>query len=201
MAFVNHEARAIALARIRALGLATKTRDNHYPIFMRKFNPTTDAIYIRPGKLGDAERDIFSRMEQPDVIGQVVSPWSEFRHIAISQATLISESVMEYIPDLIYHFSSLRELLVVVNAPQELECAKEHDDDQVQLAWQFATVPGDAFCWDKSRQKFTICDESMRCNDEVVSALVETEAVTKAFIECNVGTSNFTIRLVVALRV
>jgi hypothetical protein len=197
VAFVNKEARSIVQAYIRRLGLATKARSHQDAVFTRKFNPTVDAIYIKPNQLIDLITDIYGRMAQPDVQGQVFSPQSAFPRIAMSAATLREEIRTGGLPELMFWFTSINEVLVVLDAPLGLECAKEYPS-RVQLGWRFVSAPGDAFCWSGSQQRFERCKEYGHVRDESVSLLVETEALAAQFAKSNLALPQFKVRPVFA---
>jgi hypothetical protein len=197
VAFVNKEARSIAQAYIRRLGLATKARSHQDPVFTRKFNPTVDAIYLKPMQSMDLVNDLLERIAQPDIQGQVCSPQSAFPRIAMSAATLREEIRTEGFPELLEWFPSINEVLVVLDAPLGLECAKEHPGG-VQLGWRFISAPGDAFCWSRSQQRFQRCEEYRHVRDESVSTLVETEVLAAQFAKFRLAPLQFKVRPVFA---
>jgi hypothetical protein len=189
LASVNREARSVALPRIRELGLVTKSRSGQFPVFVRKFNPDEDAIYVKPGQLDDVIMDAHKPQYDPWVEGRQWGTFSEYRKLAMSEAsfltTLFVEGMeegmegMEGIAELLQHACSVREVLVVVDAPADLESASDHDRD-VKPLWKFIDAPGDAFFWHRTTRRFEIC-QAESVGDGVVAAIVGSEKVTKAY--------------------
>ncbi|KAF2876937.1 hypothetical protein BDV95DRAFT_601348 [Massariosphaeria phaeospora] len=87
LAFVDHEARSIALAKIREHGLAIRARRNQYPILVRPFKPTVDALYVSLSALTNILVDLVDRTFEPDLIERLV----EFR-LPIEKSAMTQES-------------------------------------------------------------------------------------------------------------
>jgi hypothetical protein len=190
MAFANREARSVALSRIRKLGLVTKSRSGgQYPVFVRKFNPEEDAIYVSPGQLDDVIMDAHKPQYDPWVEGRQWGTFSEYRKLAMSEASFlttpyvegIEEGIhaMEGIAELLQHACSVTEVLVVVDAPADLESAGDRDKE-VKPLWKFIDAPGDAFFWHRSTRRFEIC-QAESVGDGVVAAIVGSEKVIKTY--------------------
>jgi hypothetical protein len=186
IAFVNREARGIAMRRIRELGLVTRARSGQCPVFIRDFEPEVDAIYIKPNQLHSVVQELIDTMTDPSNEGRNFSMSFRYRKIAMSETSLISNIEREDrsegivgIADLLNYVCSVREVLVVVNTPADLESTDEQDKDAIPL-WTFSPAPGDAFSWSCTRSRFEICGDE-RVGDGVVSAIVESERVNAAF--------------------
>lgn len=194
LAFVNHEARGIALARARELGLMPRARRDQYPIFVRPFEPTIDALHLGPGQLEDIIHEVGNRTLDPDFENRYLSIQSAIRSIAMSETVIRNDSAMEMIPHLIHSYMSVKQLLVVVNAPPELQSADDHNGE-VKPHWGFICASGDVFSWNRDHQRFELHGGSEHFGDGVVRALVEgSEQVTEAF------TPGFEIQPVLTVR-
>lgn len=66
MAFVNREARSIALAWIRKQPpfIATRPRRNQHPIFVRPMDPEIDALYLEPGQLETLLNEFLEKIDE-----------------------------------------------------------------------------------------------------------------------------------------
>jgi hypothetical protein len=208
MAFVNREARSIAVTRIRELGLVTKSRRDHFPVFIRKFNPEEDAIYVKPGQLDDVIMDAHKPQYDPWVEGRQWGTFSRYRKIAMSQASFLTTlhvegiqeemEALEEMAELFQYACSVKDVLVIVDAPADLESVGDHDKDAKPL-WKFVDAPGDVFRWSNASHRFELAS-ARHIGDGVVSAIVETEKVTKVYKDMWGSWSNLTVRPVFAVR-
>lgn len=91
--FVNHEARNIALAWVRAHGIEIRAReDRQFPVFVCPFDPTRDVLYIALDKWDEFLREPDDRCFQQDLLGQLVIVKSaNITRIAVPEALLRSE--------------------------------------------------------------------------------------------------------------
>jgi hypothetical protein len=205
IAFVNCEARSIAMTRIRELGLMTRARSGQYPFFIRTFKPEVDAIYIKPNQIHDVVQELIDTITDPAIEGRDYSMALRYRKIAMSEKSLVSNigSVdrsegIEGVADLLNYVCSVRELLVVVDAPADLQSAGVCNRDAMPL-WTFCPAPGDAFSWSDTRRRFEFCGDE-RVGDGVVSAMVESERVNVAFTAQTEFYNTLTVRPVYAVR-
>jgi hypothetical protein len=208
MAFVNREARSIAVTRIRELGLVIKSRRDQSPVFVRRFNPEEDAIYVKPGQLDDVIMDAHKPQYDPWVEGRQWGTFSRYRKIAMSQASFLTTLNMEGIQEkvealegmaeLFQSACSVKDVLVIVDAPADLESASD-DDKEAKPLWKFVDAPGDVFRWSIASRRFELAGEK-RVGDGVVSAIVETDKVTKAYGGTWGLWGNLTVRPVSAVR-
>ena len=189
MAFVNCEARSIAMARIRQHGLSIKPCREQYPVFTRPFNPSVDALYISRCGLVDI---IEEALELPALEGRAVSIISHFRNIAMSDTNPSGKILIGDLPEFLCCFTSVKELLVVVNAPPALESVG------AKSLWKFASAPGDAFCWTTNSRLFDICGKGEHFGDGVVAAMVSWDYLAQEFTELRVSQSSFTVRPIFA---
>jgi hypothetical protein len=203
MAFVNREARSIARAYVREIGLRTQLRDgDQYPMFTRPFDRQKDAVYMQPAQLIPILDDANERLERPDMVGRHVAIWSEIRRIAMPYAGLVGGDTMEYIGELEFQYCSVDELLVVVNEFERLERGE---------ACAFEQGMGPVYCWTREDQVFRRLEEEGggehggKGDGEVnVGEIVCTEDVRLAFSgtgpRFGCGQSRFTVRPVNAMR-
>ncbi|KAF2823028.1 hypothetical protein CC86DRAFT_469607 [Ophiobolus disseminans] len=198
MAFVNREARSIAVVRIRELGLVTKADSDGllYPVFVRTFRPTVDAIYLKPSQLEDMIMDVHKAMYEPWEEGRQWSTLSRIRRIAMSEKSLISGQGMdslEEVAELMENICNIMEVLVVVGAPADLDSADGRP------LWKYIPAPGDAFRWSISRRRFVICGDEC-VGDGVVAAHVGSEKVVEAFTQLYGNVGYLKVRPVFAIR-
>jgi hypothetical protein len=187
MAFVDREARNIALVHIRDSQLETISRSGYrYPVFTRAFERLKDALIVQPDQLDDIVLDSTNRLFQPDMIDRYVSCYSDFKSIAMSATILRRENAMMYLPELLDQFTSVNELLVVVN------------DKLEDGSCQFESVPGDVYIWTRSNPVFARDTGRAHVGDEAVASLVCTEDVRKAF--AGIGQMSFAVRPVRIIR-
>jgi hypothetical protein len=200
LAFVNREARSIALAYIRDLGLKKRRVDGESdPVFTRSFDRLKDAVYMDPTQLNAILLEADERLHKDDMVGQHVSIWSEFRRIAMPYASLASGDTMQYIGELEFHYCSVDGLLVVVDGGEGLEKGE---------ACGFESARGPAYFWRRDDQVFRRWEEGDGENGSVVGVdlgeIVCTEDVRLAFSgvgpRFGCGQSSFMVRPVNAIR-
>jgi hypothetical protein len=194
---VNREASSLAQAYIRKLGLTATARRYQDPVFTHKFNPNADALYIKPNQLLDMINDVYLRIAEPDIGSQVFSHWSTISSIAMSEATLRREIDRGGLPELLTWFTSVNEVLVVLNAAPDLECTQDCPS-RVQARWSFASAPGDIFYWNRSRERFERRIEDSFVGDRVVAELVENDALAALFAQ-DLAERNVQVRPVFAI--
>ena len=91
LAFVNREARGIALAWVRKQGIELRSYENrHYPIFVRPFDPMRDALYVVLDKWFDFLCEPDNWRFQPDLFEQLVDLKSDLTRIAVPESLLRS---------------------------------------------------------------------------------------------------------------
>lgn len=101
LVFVNHEARAIALAWMRNQGIETHFRDDdggnddsrqqqQRPIFfVRPFDPLYDAVYVAPDQWNEFMFSSFEQGWKLDLQGKSVDVCSNITRIAVPEALLL----------------------------------------------------------------------------------------------------------------
>ena len=137
--FVNREARDIALGWVREQGIEMRFREETQGhIFVRRFNPKQDALYVPPHKWDDFCSEPTLRMFEPDLIEQGIGDWAEVTRIALPEDTVINDcgSLVE----IIGFFRCLEVLLIMVNSPSDLQA--EDGESMVQRWCGFESVWG-----------------------------------------------------------
>jgi hypothetical protein len=202
LAFVNREARSIALTQIRERGLVARARSEQYPIFVRRFAPIIDAMFIKSGQLLKVLEDFDTRSWQDDLLHQNASVYSRFKSIAMSGRSLAGKEWVEDLHDMLqYAYNSVDELLVVIDAPAALD-EMDGASGGAKSQWGFVSAPGDVFRWDQRRRRFVMCGEGEHVGDGVVEALVTPKEVVAKFQRAGgIGQTMFTVRPVYAVEV
>ncbi|KAI1446325.1 hypothetical protein F5Y02DRAFT_383784 [Annulohypoxylon stygium] len=141
LAFVNHEARRVALAWVREQGIKTRARkDRPYPLFQRPFDPARDALYVPFEKWDEFRCEPDDRLWEPDLYGQLVSIETEPTRIAIPEALFRKEDAL--ISEMFRYFYHVEVLLVVVGEqPTQLPADETH-------RWEFESISRGSLFWD-----------------------------------------------------
>ncbi len=163
LAFVNREARGIALAWVYEQGLTMCSQDDrHYPVFARHFDPTRDALYL-PFVVWDACLcDPDDRQCQPELFEHLVATKSEFRRIAVPRAIL--RSAFAILPTMFEYLPRLQVLYVILAKRPDLQSAD--NNKEVQGRWEIDSTQGGAFLWNYDRGDFDFGDgESIGAED------------------------------------
>ncbi|KAI1088671.1 hypothetical protein F5B19DRAFT_411006 [Rostrohypoxylon terebratum] len=148
LAFVNREARRVALSWVRERGLKTRARgDSPYPLFQRPFDPARDALYVPLDKWDEFRCEPDDRLWEPDLYGRLVSIETEPTRLAIPEALFRREDAV--ISEMFRYFYHMRVLLVVVGEQPTPLPAEEAQ------WWEFESVPRGSFSWD-SKNGWTV---------------------------------------------
>ena len=104
LVFVNHEARAIALAWVCEQGIETHFRDDssdkngdddskqqqqRLDYFVRPFNLMYDAVYVAPDQWNEFMFSSFNRSSEPDLLDKTVDVRPNITHLAVPEALLL----------------------------------------------------------------------------------------------------------------
>ncbi|KAF2647378.1 hypothetical protein K491DRAFT_552009, partial [Lophiostoma macrostomum CBS 122681] len=175
LAFVNHEARRIALPWSQKQGLQLRSCTSSDPVFVHAFRPASDALYIRPADWDLAITGIIDRIEQPDLVDQSVSTSvSSIPHIAMSE-TLFRNNVA-FFQEILDSFNVPRILLVVFDSPLDPVSVERKDQNQIgvqQRRWQLDGLCGGAFFWDNNLNRFHFRSNGQHCRSDAVARLAE----------------------------
>ncbi|KAI1204950.1 uncharacterized protein F4807DRAFT_445119 [Annulohypoxylon truncatum] len=141
LAFVNREARNIALAWAREQGFKMRPRKGgQYPLFWRPFEPSRDVLFVPFDKWDEFRCEPDDRLWEPDLYGQLVSIETEPTRIAIPEALFRKEDAL--ISGMFRYFYHMEVLLVVVNEePTPIPAGTAE-------RWEFESVPKGSFFWD-----------------------------------------------------
>jgi hypothetical protein len=192
---VSREARGIALAWVRGQGIKRRPReDRQYPVFVRSFDPTHDALYIALDKWDDFSGEPLVQPFELNLYEQFISHLTYLTRIAVPEALLSSEVVL--LPEMFYYSCNLKVLFIIVDAPPDLQFAE--NDMTVQRRWEFESTQGGSFFWNSKRGRFDL-GVSENIGDEALYRLLEVnEGLCKGLVREHIG--SFEIRPVFAVR-
>ena len=195
--FVNREARHIALPWVREQRLQMRRREGRrYPVFVRPFELTRDALYVAPDNWIDLLMEPHDRAFQPDLVNRIMDVETAVTRIALPEAVIHTQ--LTTLSEVFDYFHSVRVLLIVVNA--ELDVQPADDDMKVQRRWEFDSVRGGAFFWNSERRRLEYSGGDF-IGGEALYALINgelNEELTKALRYGNI--SGLEIRPVFAVR-
>ena len=133
LAFINREARGIALAWIRGRAVSFQPRPGSHAVCARPFDSTFDALYLSPAHWDDFHAEVTHRSFEPDLLNRNFHTASSIRHVAVPESLV--ESKMGKIPTLAFDLEQAIEPLVIVNSPLGWRCATR--DEQALSVWGF----------------------------------------------------------------
>lgn len=151
----NREARDIGLAWVRQHNLGIRQRQNRqYPVFVRSFDLTNDALYISIPQWEDFVREPYNCFAQPHLSNRTVVINEHVTRLALSGAHFgqYVELLYEFFP----WFSNLTVLFVIINPVPELP-NPEGKNDKERL-WRFGRTPGGSAFWHGHRGSFDVTD-------------------------------------------
>lgn len=152
LVFVNREARHIALSWLRQHGVQVRPReDRQRPLFVRPFDPVHDALYIALEEWEEFVCEAEDRLSQPDLFDRLVDIEPHLTRIAVPETLLLKEAYMP--SEMFRNFFKLKALLVVVDAPPDLQSDADNDV-KVQPRLEFESTEGEALRWDHERGGF-----------------------------------------------
>ena len=196
LVFVNREARGIALAWVHEQNLEIRPReDRQVPVFVRRFDPMRDALYITPEKWNEFLCEPDDRQFEPDLIEQLVDISPDLTRIAVPEALFRSE--VASLPEMFRFFFNLKVLLIVVDAPPDLHAVD--NDMKVQQRWEFESRRGQVFFLNDDRSGFDFGDGEYS-GDEALYKLIEEakQGLSEGLVENHMR--GLEIRLVSAVR-
>ncbi|KJZ79182.1 hypothetical protein HIM_01333 [Hirsutella minnesotensis 3608] len=153
---VNREARSITLSWFHQQGVRIHfQKDRQCPIFLRRFDPPHDTIYIPLNQWNDFLCEPLDRLFEPDLIQRNVGcPAPAFTRIAIPEALLQDEA--DLFSDIFHWYSSLQKLFIVISTPPDL--LPEDNGIAVQGRWEMENMRGATFFWHNDRSSFELSD-------------------------------------------
>lgn len=199
IAQVNREARSIALAWAKDQGYISQGRKegNDYPIFVKPFDPSVDALYLGRQQLEDliteADSKIPGQGEVPNGL-RFQSIRSPVMNLAFQENWARHEEILHGIRYLINLYMDVRRLLLVVEKGFKYAsdgcCKKELVISGGQ--WGFAEAPGDVYVF---KEEYGSFDSEEDFADGVALALLLLENSDEFYYP-----PGFEIRPVVAVR-
>ncbi|MCJ1365048.1 hypothetical protein MMC16_004167 [Acarospora aff. strigata] len=199
LAFVNREARGIALAWVREQGIKIRPgEDRQHHVFVRPFDPMRDALYIALDQWDDFLYEPENRQFQPDLIEHLVDTKPDLTRIAVPEVLLRSEFAT--LSEMFRYFFHLKVLFIIVDAQPDLQSAD--NDIKVQRRWEIESTQGEVFFWNYDRGVFDFRDSKYIGNEALYRLIEEIEEANKGLGE---GLSknhirSFEIRPVFAVR-
>ena len=168
LAFINHEARSIALdwARNRSMDLRPRKGGQH-PVFVRHFDPARDVLYVALEDWNDFLYEADERMHQPDLEGEHLSCGSYITRIAVPEAVLQNKA--DTLTDIFRWFLGIEVLFVVIDTQPDLQSADK--DMNLQQWWDFEKEGG-AFYFHPDRVTFDFVG-SKHIGNEALYRLIE----------------------------
>lgn len=196
-AFVNREARNVALDWARETGVQTKISSHSKGlVFVRRFDPTRDILYMMNWK--DFCSDPIDRQSEPDLIEKMVD--TDYAMIRIA----ISEEVFDYhtdaLPEL-FDWFELSKLFVIINHLDN--SSNQEDGSEMQQNWGVEKSERRTLTWDRGRCSFALGPkngiDSDDADDETAGHIVKlNETIGARLVQGNV--SSFQIRFLVAVQ-
>ncbi|KAJ4147091.1 hypothetical protein LMH87_001639 [Akanthomyces muscarius] len=127
LAFVNQEARGIALCWLDEQGITIKQSQPRRCLFKRPFDCASDTLYVPDNKWDDFYEEPSDRIGEPDLVNQSVDVNGEISRIAISETLYMKDDVIRWLPGL-NSWWDVTVIFVVVGAqpdPQQGSCRWE----------------------------------------------------------------------------
>lgn len=169
LVFVNREARGIAMAWVRQQGLKIQPREDRQGlVFVRSFDPMHDALYIALDRWEDFLNEHYDRQAEPDLLLKLVNVVTNITYIAVPEALLRSET--SSLNEMIWLFSRIEVLFIIVDAPPDLQCAD--NDIKVQRRWELESTQGGSFLWNLDSGGFDL-GNSEHIGDKTLYRLIE----------------------------
>jgi len=161
-AFVNHEARHVALRWFRRNGLRFQLRDGSYPLAVRFFDPLRDVLFVRDVDWDGFVREQTDRLFEPDLLGRVVMVDIQLQNIAVMEKTLREGKGW----DMMYQdYYSVRKLFIIrddtfhdVDTTQGRGCNERPET----YHWcEMEPNPSKEYSWNGSDRNWDFCNEDV----------------------------------------
>jgi hypothetical protein len=170
LAYVNQEARSIALPWAEEHGLEPRGRRGQYPVFVRDFEPRVDALYLGPSQLKECFDEIHNPVMDPEFEGRLFSIGASVHVLSMSETALrdrMALLMVSYLTDM--YMVNVEQLLVIVQP------AEDHYEDAIRdRQCGFLLAPGDVWCWDCDNKRFVVdCGNGECFGDGVVSRVLQ----------------------------
>lgn len=151
LAFVNHEAREIALAWIRDSGLEIRLRvADQTPAFVRSLDPECDVLYVPLDSWDEFLSERVDRQYKPDLFEQIVDIKTSITRIAVPEALFRCEN--PGLAETFEHFSHLETLFVIIDPQLDLQPADT--DTKLQPWWVLLSTNGETYSWNNDHARF-----------------------------------------------
>lgn len=195
LAFVNHEARNVALSWIHKQDIKVRFSNNTQPyILTREFDPLSDALYVPFDKIFDFlnEHWQITRGLRLGVQGYHYSVQPKLTNIAIPEALLHDADIID---EMFENFFDPKVLFIIVDTHPDFE----DNSMKVQQQWNLESFQGMSVSWDYEQRKFEWKTGSVIGGDALHKRIKEAiEDLDQTMIED--GIKSFEIRPVFAVK-
>ncbi|OAA66330.1 hypothetical protein LEL_10429 [Akanthomyces lecanii RCEF 1005] len=147
LAFVNQEARGIALCWLDEQGITIKQSQPRRCLFKRPFDRASDTLYVPDNKWDDFCEEPSDRIGEPDLVNQSVDVNGEISRIAVSETLYMKDDVIRWLPGLNSWWDVIV-IFVVVGA--------QPDPQQGSCRWELEGTDGRAIVWYRKTQDFEV---------------------------------------------
>lgn len=161
LVFVNHEARSVALAWAHEQGIDMRfSEDTKRHVFVRRFDPMRDALFIGINQWDDFCLEPFDRLAQPDLFDQTVTNNPELTRIAVPHTTIWADCAT--LPDVFHWFPRLQVLFVILDIQLDLNMERmllkgDRKKARARLQnqqWKVGDARGRALVWNAAKRRF-----------------------------------------------
>jgi hypothetical protein len=197
LVYANREARGIALDWIREQGLQIcSLEDRQQPVFVRRWDPVRDALYVGLDQWSDFLNDPHDRFFQPEFLNRNITVEAHIWHLAVPLALLKTEHGLS---TMFGWFDQMRVLYVIVNPQPAFPVTK--NNNRRQWRWEFEDPKRGVFVYNKERGDFDFVVEDGESQDEerLYTLLEDFIIELKGTLQVN-QSSNFQIRPIFARR-
>ncbi|CAI6334792.1 unnamed protein product [Periconia digitata] len=143
LAFVNHEARSIALAWARKHECTMLARDGKDPVFARPFDHKKDAIYLDCIDLVDIKHRYMDRTNEPDLLDRDVDIVSDVEYV-VSTQSFLQEPTLFSIKDVFDIWPMVHTWYIIEGTPSNFS---SHKSKLGGPRWEITSVEGIVSTW------------------------------------------------------
>ncbi|KAL6882469.1 hypothetical protein HDV57DRAFT_63980 [Trichoderma longibrachiatum] len=161
LAFVNREARGVALAWAREEGLRLHFNEaKECPVFVHRFEPARDALFVGIDQWRPFCNEPHNRLAEPDLSGLVVNNTTELTRLAVPHTTIWRD--VTSLADVLHWYPRLRTMYIVldidVDIVRETLLAKgDRNKARARLQrqqWKVKDSPERSLVWDREKRQF-----------------------------------------------
>lgn len=150
IAYVNQEARSIALAWAQKHGFKPQRRKDQYLGFVRPFDVDRDALYLGPHQLEECFYEVFNALMAPEMENIPVSCGCAVKTLAISEKVARDPETLSWLREVVdMCMMNVKELLVIVGSSDS-----DFEEAIRQRRFGFTSAPMDELSWNKETRRF-----------------------------------------------